>query len=98
MTRVRVARFACGLAWWVFVASFCVSAALDNTYVDQPRVAQAEIGRVNPYRVKGVTVYTTSGERAVIDWLTWTEVAAGAIVVATVLIGGPRNMITNLRR
>jgi hypothetical protein len=67
MTQWRRALVRCALLA-LFVAAFA-SVALDSSYVAYPRTPDPSIGRIAPYEVKGVVVYVTEGQRAVVSLL-----------------------------
>jgi hypothetical protein len=96
--RLKIARIVFAVAAAVLLPCWFYSAALINSYVNRPREPRPEIGRVIPYTAKRVTIYITATEQSVMDWLTRVEIGAGAILLVTVLIGGPSNFIAQLRR
>jgi hypothetical protein len=84
LQKIRWAMFAgTGVAW---VGALGFQTLLDNTYVNYPRVPDAEIGRTVPYEVKRVVVYITEGQSAVLDWLRWVEIGSGALILISVVL------------
>jgi hypothetical protein len=70
----------------ILVAAWFTSGHLENTYVNYPRVPNAETGRIVPYATKGIVVYITERQQRVLSWLTWIEIGSGMIAAAVLLI------------
>jgi hypothetical protein len=62
---------------------------LENVYVGRPREPHPEIGLTQAYAVKGITVYITEAEEAVVTWLFRVDVGLFAVItICAVLSGG----------
>jgi hypothetical protein len=74
---------AAGVVW---VLANVLLGVLDNTYVNYPRVANADVGRLIPYEVKGVIVYITSDQRFILDCLNWAEIGSVPLILISLLL------------
>jgi hypothetical protein len=82
--RIRRAAFAGAAVAWV--GAMGLQAVLDTTYFNYPRTPDPAIGRTVPYEVKRVVVYITNDQRAVLDWVRWIWVGAGALLIISSVI------------
>jgi len=79
----RIALAGAALAW---LAAFLLSGVLENTYVNYPREPDSTHSRTVPHRVKGVVVYVTQDQSMQLRWLRWTQLGAGAVILANLLV------------
>jgi hypothetical protein len=61
---------------------------LDNSYVSRPLHAELEAGWTTPYLVKGITVYISDREAAIMTWLFNLDIALLVLVLICGLLGG----------
>jgi hypothetical protein len=78
--KVRIAlRVAMSVAFSVAVASMFLYTFLEDKYFNYPRVKNAQLGRIVPYKVKSIIVYITQDESLFVH-------AAFTVVVISVII------------
>jgi hypothetical protein len=72
----------------VFMGACLYSGSLESSYVYYPRSPTFADGRIIPYPVKGIVVYITQDQRQLLSWLTWIEIASGAVLALVILVHG----------
>lgn len=72
----------------IFVAAWFYSGFLENTFVNNPRVPVPSEAMTVPLVVKGIVVFITDKQRAILSALSWMEICFGGIAILIILIHG----------
>ncbi len=72
----------------VFITAWFCDGFLDNAWVNGPRQSSPDTSHTIPYAVKGITVYITTAQRQMMDWLIRIEIGAGGILAVGIVMSG----------
>jgi hypothetical protein len=72
-------------AGFVLFAACILNFVLDNSYVQYPVFPNPKLGETIAYSVRSVVVYITKDQRMLLDWIRWTKIVSGGLLLASVL-------------
>lgn len=75
------------VGFFALIVSMLLRFGIESMFVNYPRAPDIVNGRLTPYILKGVTVFTTYSESVTADLLKWAMPGSVVLIAASLLVG-----------